>query len=155
MTSTGPWRTCAQRSLGGSTHDRTAATSACSSTRGGRMQQQTRSSCLGNRHVLLKLSTPNPVRALKKTAPDGQLGRKFFSFCHRGSCGHLYHLQCLQQKDSGWGFTSDVQQQWSCYKCSSSKGGRGASADSRGRSLSLAQVCSLNGDAIPHTQVNM
>uniref|UniRef100_H2S9W1 VPS8 subunit of CORVET complex n=1 Tax=Takifugu rubripes TaxID=31033 RepID=H2S9W1_TAKRU len=62
------------------------------------------------------------------------------------SCGHLYHLQCLQQKDSGWGFTSDVQQQWSCYKCSSSKGGRAASADSRGRSLSLAQVCSLNGD---------
>uniref|UniRef100_A0A674MLT9 VPS8 subunit of CORVET complex n=1 Tax=Takifugu rubripes TaxID=31033 RepID=A0A674MLT9_TAKRU len=57
------------------------------------------------------------------------------------SCGHLYHLQCLQQKDSGWGFTSDVQQQWSCYKCSSSKGGRAASADSRGRSLSLAQTC--------------
>uniref|UniRef100_A0A674NUU6 VPS8 subunit of CORVET complex n=1 Tax=Takifugu rubripes TaxID=31033 RepID=A0A674NUU6_TAKRU len=71
------------------------------------------------------------------------------------SCGHLYHLQCLQQKDSGWGFTSDVQQQWSCYKCSSSKGGRAASADSRGRSLSLAQVCSLNGDAIPHTQVTL
>ncbi|CAF93992.1 unnamed protein product, partial [Tetraodon nigroviridis] len=40
------------------------------------------------------------------------------------SCGHLYHLKCLQQKDSGCGFTSDVQQQWSCYKCSSNKGGR-------------------------------
>lgn len=148
MTSTGPWRTCAQRSLGGSTHDRTAATSACSSTKGGRMQQQqTRSSCSGNR----------PAQAFhpKSSQSIRQLGRKFFSFCCRGSCGHLYHLQCLQQKDSGWGFTSDVQQQWSCYKCSSSKGGRGLSADSRGRSLSLAQVCSLNGDAIPHTQGNM
>uniref|UniRef100_H3CIS9 VPS8 subunit of CORVET complex n=1 Tax=Tetraodon nigroviridis TaxID=99883 RepID=H3CIS9_TETNG len=57
------------------------------------------------------------------------------------SCGHLYHLKCLQQKDSGCGFTSDVQQQWSCYKCSSNKGGRAASAEARGRSMSLAQTC--------------
>uniref|UniRef100_A0A8C3AH36 VPS8 subunit of CORVET complex n=1 Tax=Cyclopterus lumpus TaxID=8103 RepID=A0A8C3AH36_CYCLU len=41
------------------------------------------------------------------------------------SCGHLYHQQCLQQKDSGWGVTSELPQRWSCYKCSSSQGGRG------------------------------
>uniref|UniRef100_A0A3Q3W7P0 RING-type domain-containing protein n=1 Tax=Mola mola TaxID=94237 RepID=A0A3Q3W7P0_MOLML len=54
------------------------------------------------------------------------------------SCGHLYHIQCLQQKDSGWG-----KQRWSCYKCSSSKGGRGgpSTAPKRGRSTSLAHVC--------------
>uniref|UniRef100_A0A8C4I5C4 RING-type domain-containing protein n=1 Tax=Dicentrarchus labrax TaxID=13489 RepID=A0A8C4I5C4_DICLA len=59
------------------------------------------------------------------------------------SCGHLYHFQCLQQKDCGWGFASEQQQRWSCYKCSSSQGGRaGPSAEpNRGRSTSLAQVC--------------
>ncbi|XP_054455797.1 vacuolar protein sorting-associated protein 8 homolog isoform X2 [Anoplopoma fimbria] len=51
------------------------------------------------------------------------------------SCGHLYHYQCLQQKDSGWGLTSELQQRWSCYKCSSSQGG-----NKRGRSTSLAQT---------------
>ncbi|XP_068584497.1 vacuolar protein sorting-associated protein 8 homolog isoform X2 [Cebidichthys violaceus] len=67
------------------------------------------------------------------------------------SCGHLYHYQCLQQKDSGWGVTSELQQRWSCYKCSSSQGGRGgASTDpKRGRSTSLAQtrVTSVYHDA--------
>ncbi|XP_078129993.1 vacuolar protein sorting-associated protein 8 homolog isoform X2 [Sander vitreus] len=59
------------------------------------------------------------------------------------SCGHLYHFQCLQQKDSGWGFSSEVQQRWSCYKCSSSQGGRGglSTETKRGRSTSLAQTC--------------
>uniref|UniRef100_A0A8C4I8B8 RING-type domain-containing protein n=1 Tax=Dicentrarchus labrax TaxID=13489 RepID=A0A8C4I8B8_DICLA len=58
------------------------------------------------------------------------------------SCGHLYHFQCLQQKDCGWGFASEQQQRWSCYKCSSSQGGRaGPSAEpNRGRSTSLAQT---------------
>ncbi|XP_051278670.1 vacuolar protein sorting-associated protein 8 homolog isoform X2 [Dicentrarchus labrax] len=58
------------------------------------------------------------------------------------SCGHLYHFQCLQQKDCGWGFASEQQQRWSCYKCSSSQGGRaGPSAEpNRGRSTSLAQL---------------
>uniref|UniRef100_A0A4W6F925 VPS8 subunit of CORVET complex n=1 Tax=Lates calcarifer TaxID=8187 RepID=A0A4W6F925_LATCA len=59
------------------------------------------------------------------------------------SCGHLYHLQCLQQKDCGWGFASEQQQRWSCYKCSSSQGGRGGASTepNRGRTTSLAQVC--------------
>uniref|UniRef100_A0A3B4FP28 VPS8 subunit of CORVET complex n=1 Tax=Pundamilia nyererei TaxID=303518 RepID=A0A3B4FP28_9CICH len=34
------------------------------------------------------------------------------------SCGHLYHLQCLQQKDCVWGCASELQRQWRCYKCS-------------------------------------
>ncbi|TDH00911.1 hypothetical protein EPR50_G00174600 [Perca flavescens] len=67
------------------------------------------------------------------------------------SCGHLYHFQCLQQKDSGWGFTSEVQQRWSCYKCSSNQGGRGglSTETKRGRSTSLAQtrVTSVYHDA--------
>ncbi|XP_075932697.1 vacuolar protein sorting-associated protein 8 homolog isoform X5 [Anarhichas minor] len=67
------------------------------------------------------------------------------------SCGHLYHHQCLQQKDSGWGFTSELQQRWSCYKCSSSQGGRGvpSTEPKRGRSTSLAQtrVTSVSHDA--------
>uniref|UniRef100_A0A8C3AHI5 Vacuolar protein sorting-associated protein 8 homolog n=1 Tax=Cyclopterus lumpus TaxID=8103 RepID=A0A8C3AHI5_CYCLU len=59
------------------------------------------------------------------------------------SCGHLYHQQCLQQKDSGWGVTSELPQRWSCYKCSSSQGGRGgpSTEPKRDRSTSLAQVC--------------
>ncbi|KAM7408077.1 hypothetical protein PAMA_001975 [Pampus argenteus] len=59
------------------------------------------------------------------------------------SCGHLYHFQCLQQKDYGWGYTSEQQQQWSCYKCSSSQRGRGGSSTKpkRGCSTSLAQTC--------------
>ncbi|KAL7384136.1 hypothetical protein ABVT39_025073 [Epinephelus coioides] len=67
------------------------------------------------------------------------------------SCGHLYHLQCLQQKDSGWGPSSELQQRWICYKCSSSQGGRGGSTaeQKRGRSTSLAQtrVTSMHHDA--------
>ncbi|XP_023183380.1 vacuolar protein sorting-associated protein 8 homolog isoform X2 [Xiphophorus maculatus] len=58
------------------------------------------------------------------------------------SCGHLYHLQCLQQKDCGWGAASEPQQPWRCYKCSSSHGGRGGacSEPNRSRSASLAQT---------------
>ncbi|XP_043991714.1 vacuolar protein sorting-associated protein 8 homolog isoform X1 [Gambusia affinis] len=58
------------------------------------------------------------------------------------SCGHLYHLQCLQQKDCGWGVASEPQQPWRCYKCSSSHGGRGGacSEPNRSRSASLAQT---------------
>ncbi|TNN63967.1 Vacuolar protein sorting-associated protein 8 [Liparis tanakae] len=58
------------------------------------------------------------------------------------SCGHLYHHQCLQQKDSGWGVTSELPQRWSCYKCSSSQGGRGgpSAEPKRDRSTSLAQT---------------
>uniref|UniRef100_A0A3Q1ALI3 RING-type domain-containing protein n=1 Tax=Amphiprion ocellaris TaxID=80972 RepID=A0A3Q1ALI3_AMPOC len=59
------------------------------------------------------------------------------------SCGHLYHFQCLQQKNCGWGSAAEVQQRWRCYKCSSSHGGRsGISTEpKRSRSASLAQVC--------------
>ncbi|XP_034040433.1 vacuolar protein sorting-associated protein 8 homolog [Thalassophryne amazonica] len=58
------------------------------------------------------------------------------------SCGHLYHRQCLQQKDCVRGVTSDQPQQWTCYKCSSSQGGRSALCHDarRGRSMSLAQT---------------
>ncbi|XP_039994817.1 vacuolar protein sorting-associated protein 8 homolog isoform X2 [Xiphias gladius] len=58
------------------------------------------------------------------------------------SCGHLYHFGCLQQKDCGWGFASELQQRWSCYKCSSGQGGRGgpSTEPKRGRSTSLAQT---------------
>nr|XP_020479091.1 vacuolar protein sorting-associated protein 8 homolog [Monopterus albus] len=67
------------------------------------------------------------------------------------SCGHLYHFQCLQQKDCGRGFTSKLQQHWSCYKCSSSQGGRGGHSTEakRGRNTSLAQthVTSVHHDA--------
>uniref|UniRef100_A0A667YJG9 VPS8 subunit of CORVET complex n=1 Tax=Myripristis murdjan TaxID=586833 RepID=A0A667YJG9_9TELE len=57
------------------------------------------------------------------------------------SCGHLYHCQCLQQKDCGRGFSSERLQAWSCYKCSSNQGGRGSATEQgRGRSTSLAQV---------------
>uniref|UniRef100_A0AAX7T1A2 RING-type domain-containing protein n=1 Tax=Astatotilapia calliptera TaxID=8154 RepID=A0AAX7T1A2_ASTCA len=58
------------------------------------------------------------------------------------SCGHLYHLQCLQQKDCVWGCASELQRQWRCYKCSAIHGGRvGPSTEpKRGRSTSLAQV---------------
>lgn len=69
------------------------------------------------------------------------------------SCGHLYHFQCLQQKDCGWGVSSELQQRWSCYKCSSSQGGRGGTSNEpkRGRSTSLAQtrVTSVHHDAGP------
>ncbi|XP_005461491.1 vacuolar protein sorting-associated protein 8 homolog isoform X4 [Oreochromis niloticus] len=58
------------------------------------------------------------------------------------SCGHLYHLQCLQQKDCVWGCASELQRQWRCYKCSAIHGGRvGPSTEpKRGRSTSLAQT---------------
>uniref|UniRef100_A0A673AWD4 Vacuolar protein sorting-associated protein 8 homolog n=1 Tax=Sphaeramia orbicularis TaxID=375764 RepID=A0A673AWD4_9TELE len=71
------------------------------------------------------------------------------------SCGHLYHFQCLQQKGCGWG-VSEQQQQWSCYKCSSSQGGRAMPTTElkRGRSTSLAQtrVTSVHHDADAQTQ---
>ncbi|XP_048866452.1 vacuolar protein sorting-associated protein 8 homolog isoform X1 [Brienomyrus brachyistius] len=38
------------------------------------------------------------------------------------SCGHLYHYQCLQSKACT---LAQQQLAWSCYKCSSSQGGRG------------------------------
>ncbi|XP_061669293.1 vacuolar protein sorting-associated protein 8 homolog isoform X2 [Syngnathoides biaculeatus] len=42
------------------------------------------------------------------------------------SCGHLYHVQCLQQTvDCGLPCTSEQQQQWSCYKCSTTHRERG------------------------------
>ncbi|KAG7512101.1 vacuolar sorting-associated 8-like isoform X1 [Solea senegalensis] len=75
------------------------------------------------------------------------------------SCGHLYHVQCLQQKDCGRSLSSHQQQQqqqqqqqrWSCYKCSSSHGGKAVSSTEtkRGRSTSLAQnrVTSMHHDA--------
>uniref|UniRef100_A0A3Q3FGC8 VPS8 subunit of CORVET complex n=1 Tax=Labrus bergylta TaxID=56723 RepID=A0A3Q3FGC8_9LABR len=59
------------------------------------------------------------------------------------SCGHLYHFQCLQQKDcEGAICASELQQSWSCYKCSSSQGGRGGpfAEPKRLPSTSLAQV---------------
>ncbi|XP_035462153.2 vacuolar protein sorting-associated protein 8 homolog isoform X2 [Scophthalmus maximus] len=59
------------------------------------------------------------------------------------SCGHLYHFQCLQQKDCGWGLASERQQRWSCYKCSSRQGGKGGGSSAearRGRAASLAQT---------------
>ncbi|XP_034537762.1 vacuolar protein sorting-associated protein 8 homolog [Notolabrus celidotus] len=63
------------------------------------------------------------------------------------SCGHLYHFQCLQQKDYCWGSASQLQQRWSCYKCSSSHGGRSGSSIKAGRhrSSSLAQTCVSSG----------
>ncbi|XP_062286275.1 vacuolar protein sorting-associated protein 8 homolog [Scomber scombrus] len=67
------------------------------------------------------------------------------------SCGHPYHFQCLQQKDYGWGLAPELQQRWSCYKCSSSQGGRGGATTKpkRGFSTSLAQTCvtSVHHDA--------
>uniref|UniRef100_A0A7N9AKL8 VPS8 subunit of CORVET complex n=1 Tax=Mastacembelus armatus TaxID=205130 RepID=A0A7N9AKL8_9TELE len=58
------------------------------------------------------------------------------------SCGHLYHFQCLQQNE--WCFSLDLQQQWSCYKCTSSQGVRGGPSieAKRDRTTSLAQLCS-------------
>ncbi|XP_077438362.1 vacuolar protein sorting-associated protein 8 homolog isoform X2 [Vanacampus margaritifer] len=59
------------------------------------------------------------------------------------SCGHLYHVQCLQQQttDCGLGSASE-QQQWSCYKCSTIHRGKGGrySVPKRSRSASLAQT---------------
>uniref|UniRef100_A0A3Q3FFE2 VPS8 subunit of CORVET complex n=1 Tax=Labrus bergylta TaxID=56723 RepID=A0A3Q3FFE2_9LABR len=68
------------------------------------------------------------------------------------SCGHLYHFQCLQQKDcEGAICASELQQSWSCYKCSSSQGGRGGpfAEPKRLPSTSLAQTCvtSVHHDA--------
>ncbi|XP_026164373.1 vacuolar protein sorting-associated protein 8 homolog isoform X2 [Mastacembelus armatus] len=56
------------------------------------------------------------------------------------SCGHLYHFQCLQQNE--WCFSLDLQQQWSCYKCTSSQGVRGGPSieAKRDRTTSLAQT---------------
>ncbi|XP_072293066.1 vacuolar protein sorting-associated protein 8 homolog isoform X2 [Eucyclogobius newberryi] len=57
------------------------------------------------------------------------------------SCGHLYHLQCLQQKDCGLEQLPQ-NRHWNCYKCSSSQGGRTVppSQPKRGRTASLAQT---------------
>uniref|UniRef100_A0A3Q3LW36 VPS8 subunit of CORVET complex n=1 Tax=Mastacembelus armatus TaxID=205130 RepID=A0A3Q3LW36_9TELE len=59
------------------------------------------------------------------------------------SCGHLYHFQCLQQNE--WCFSLDLQQQWSCYKCTSSQGVRGGPSieAKRDRTTSLAQVAAM------------
>ncbi|XP_036401275.1 LOW QUALITY PROTEIN: vacuolar protein sorting-associated protein 8 homolog [Megalops cyprinoides] len=58
------------------------------------------------------------------------------------SCGHLYHCQCLQSKECG--LVGERLQTWSCYKCTSSQGGRSgerlATETGRGRSTSLAQT---------------
>uniref|UniRef100_A0A4W3JDJ5 VPS8 subunit of CORVET complex n=1 Tax=Callorhinchus milii TaxID=7868 RepID=A0A4W3JDJ5_CALMI len=58
------------------------------------------------------------------------------------SCGHIYHSQCLHNKNCG--VQTDGQTRWLCYKCNSSnKGGRHRDMGSevnRGRSTSLAQV---------------
>ncbi|XP_037126745.1 vacuolar protein sorting-associated protein 8 homolog isoform X2 [Syngnathus acus] len=76
------------------------------------------------------------------------------------SCGHLYHIQCMQQQqtmDCGLGGASEQQQQrrrqqqeqqqqqqqqWSCYKCSTIHRGKGGqySVPKRVRSTSLAQT---------------
>ncbi|XP_030635850.1 vacuolar protein sorting-associated protein 8 homolog isoform X2 [Chanos chanos] len=57
------------------------------------------------------------------------------------SCGHLYHCQCLQRKEQG--VVGERLHTWSCYKCTSSQGGRpgdrGAMETGRARSTSLAQ----------------
>ncbi|XP_042192030.1 vacuolar protein sorting-associated protein 8 homolog isoform X2 [Callorhinchus milii] len=58
------------------------------------------------------------------------------------SCGHIYHSQCLHNKNCG--VQTDGQTRWLCYKCNSSnKGGRHRDMGSevnRGRSTSLAQI---------------
>ncbi|XP_061644844.1 vacuolar protein sorting-associated protein 8 homolog isoform X3 [Phyllopteryx taeniolatus] len=57
------------------------------------------------------------------------------------SCGHLYHVQCLQQTvDCGLACASE--QQWSCYKCSTTHRGRGRqyTIPKKSRSTSLVQV---------------
>lgn len=153
MTSTGPWHTCVLPSPGGCTHGRTTVTSACSSTRGGRACRR-KSLCSGDTSgaaesdskqqfsqwcidqiILLLLSTASVLYVSLLTKPA-------VSLC-AASCGHLYHLQCLQQKECVWGVASaDPQQRWSCYKCSSSRAGKGGPAiePRRGRSSTQAQV---------------
>ncbi|XP_061600704.1 vacuolar protein sorting-associated protein 8 homolog isoform X1 [Cololabis saira] len=66
------------------------------------------------------------------------------------SCGHLYHVQCLQQKECGWGAASELLQQWRCYKCSS-HGGKGRPTEpNRARTTSLAQSrITSTHDSIP------
>ncbi|KAI1898316.1 hypothetical protein AGOR_G00071070 [Albula goreensis] len=58
------------------------------------------------------------------------------------SCGHLYHCQCLQNKECG--IARERLHGWSCYKCTSSQGGRGAERSTpeggRIRATSLAQT---------------
>ncbi|XP_061914990.1 vacuolar protein sorting-associated protein 8 homolog isoform X3 [Entelurus aequoreus] len=64
------------------------------------------------------------------------------------NCGHLYHIQCLQQHDGGLGCASEQQQQWSCYKCSSSQSGRGGQyiTPKKSRSTSLTHLSSMHHD---------
>ncbi|KAF0027657.1 hypothetical protein F2P81_020398 [Scophthalmus maximus] len=60
-----------------------------------------------------------------------------------GFDGGHHRVQCLQQKDCGWGLASERQQRWSCYKCSSRQGGKGGGSSAearRGRAASLAQT---------------
>ncbi|XP_077469477.1 vacuolar protein sorting-associated protein 8 homolog isoform X4 [Stigmatopora argus] len=60
------------------------------------------------------------------------------------SCGHLYHVHCLQQQavDGGLRCASEQQRQWSCHKCSSIHRGRyGQHTIPKGsRSTSLAET---------------
>lgn len=74
------------------------------------------------------------------------------------SCGHLYHLQCLQQKECVWGVTSaDPQQRWSCYKCSSSRAGKGGPAiePKRGRTSTQAQVRTSRNQEMNYTNMGI
>uniref|UniRef100_A0A7N8XFS7 VPS8 subunit of CORVET complex n=1 Tax=Mastacembelus armatus TaxID=205130 RepID=A0A7N8XFS7_9TELE len=57
------------------------------------------------------------------------------------SCGHLYHFQCLQQNE--WCFSLDLQQQWSCYKCTSSQGVRGGPSIEAKRDRTTSLVASV------------
>ncbi|XP_041866260.1 vacuolar protein sorting-associated protein 8 homolog isoform X2 [Melanotaenia boesemani] len=68
------------------------------------------------------------------------------------SCGHLYHLPCLQQKDCGWSLASEPPQRWRCYKCSSSHGrkSRPSTRAERSCSTSLAKVSILS--EVSHSQ---
>ncbi|XP_061693394.1 vacuolar protein sorting-associated protein 8 homolog isoform X4 [Syngnathoides biaculeatus] len=66
------------------------------------------------------------------------------------SCGHLYHVQCLQQTvDCGLPCTSEQQQQWSCYKCSTTHRERGPQytmPKSHCTSLAQARILSMHCD---------
>lgn len=141
MTSTGPWRTCVLPSPGGCTRGRTTVTSACSSTRGSRACRR-RSLCSGDTGGAAAAAAVQPIMDQSNICPLASVLKPTVSLC-AASCGHLYHLQCLQQKECVWGVASaDPQQRWSCYKCSSSRAGKGGPAiePKRGRSSTQAQV---------------
>uniref|UniRef100_A0A3B3SRA7 VPS8 subunit of CORVET complex n=1 Tax=Paramormyrops kingsleyae TaxID=1676925 RepID=A0A3B3SRA7_9TELE len=78
------------------------------------------------------------------------------------SCGHLYHCQCLQSKACT---LAQQQLAWSCYKCSSSQGGRGGSCGPacnqeylQTHSTSLAEIKIMSVICLPaedlHGKVN-